>query len=323
MEKQQLRNLEPCEFTAQEELLSAITKNNSGREIRVCEGARWGKLILPAKDESRNKNEKGLRVLGICSWTLGFLSFETLKLIEKKLPFKLNIVGLVTDDPADRNAKISIKRRFWRYYDDHQQEEFEQGIIESALTFGVPCYTGDVKNDCFRDILTGWDPEVIIVSAFGQILDKPIIDYPPFGIYNVHPADLLHHHGEGPQPWEDLVARKANTTRVTIHRVSETVDSGQIVGQSSPINVRLRNNRFTDNVRLIGEKTLMPVDHMVSELICRMIRRKESGLKGPIDRIDFEKLFSQEFKNRLMEPIDPAERGHLLPLPAEDIRYNV
>lgn len=322
-EKQQLRKLEPHEFNAQEELLSTIIKHNAEREIRIPEGTRWGKLILPAKDENRNKNDKGLRVLGICSWTLGFLAFETLKLIERKLPFKLNIVGLVTDDPADRDAKISIKRRFWRYYDDHQQEKFELGIIESALTFGVPCYTGDVKNDFFRDILAGWDPEVIIVSAFGQIIDRPIIDYPPFGIYNVHPADLLHHHGAGPQPWEDLISRKAKTTRVTIHKVSETIDSGQIVGQSSPINVRLRNNQLTDNVRLIGEKTLLPVDHMVSELICRIIRRKESGRDGPVDKIDFENLFSQSFKDRLMEPIDPTQLGHLLPLPAEDIRYTV
>lgn len=259
----------------------------------------------------------------ICSWTLGFLTFETLKLIEKKLPFKLNIIGLVTDDPVDKDAKISIKRRFWRYYDKHQQEEFEQGMIESALTFGVPCYTGEVKCSCFRDILAEWNPELIMVSGFGQIIDEPIIDYPSMGIYNVHPADLLHHFGAGPQPWEDLIARKARTTRVTVHKVSETIDSGQIIGQSPLINVRLSDDKCSDNVRLIGEKTLLPVDHMVADLVCRIIHRKASGLQGPIDRIDFEKLFSPEFKKKLMLPIDPGHQGHLLPLPSEDIKYTV
>ncbi|MCK5133310.1 MAG: hypothetical protein KAR40_14305 [Candidatus Sabulitectum sp.] len=311
------------QLTPRQELLLKIKEHNNGREIRTPRGIRWGELILPAKDETLNKNAEGLKVLAICSWTLGFLAFETLKLIERRLPGELNIVGLVTDDPTDGNAKISKKRRFWRYYDSNQQEEFERGIIESALTFGIPCYTGEVKNEFFRNLLKKWNPDLVVVSAFGQIIDTPIIDYPAYGIYNVHPADLLHHFGAGPQPWEDLVARKAETTRVTIHKVSTTIDSGDIVGQSSPINVRLKNNIFTDNVRLVGEKTLLPVDHMVAELVCQIILRRKAGMVGPLNKIDFERLFSQKFKDKLMESIDPASRGHLLPLPAEDIKFTV
>ena len=311
------------DVSKRQELLSAIEEHNPGRKINIPDGVRWGEMILPAEDETENKNAEGLKVLAICSWTLGILAFETLKLAERRLPGKLNIVGLVTDDPTDRDAKISKKRRIWRYYDPEQQEEYERVIIESALTFGVPCYTGDVKSDFFRDLLTKWNPDLIVVCGFGQLIDQAIIDYPEYGIYNVHPADLLHHHGAGPQPWEDLVARKAETTRVTIHKVSTTIDSGDIVGQSSLINVRLENNKFTDNVRLIGEKTLLPVDHMVAELVCRILRRRNEDLPGPVDKIDFQKFFSQEFKDKLMEPINPESRGHILPLPSEDIQFTV
>ena len=305
------------------ELLSAIKAKNRDREIRIPEDLRWGEFILPAKSETKNKRKDGIKILAICSWTLGFLAFETLKMIERKHSGKINIVGLVTDDPTDDNARISKKKRFWRYYDEHQQEEFERGIIESALTFGVPCYTGDVKSAFFRTLLIKLNPDLIIVSAFGQLIDKPIIDYPRLGIYNVHPADLLHHHGAGPQPWEDLVQRKAETTRVTVHRVSEKIDSGDIIGQSPPIYVRLENGLFTDNVRLIGEKTLMPVDHMVAELVGRIIRRKHDALEGTVDKIDFGKLFSRKFKDKLMEPIDPLLKGKLLPLPDKEIKFTV
>ncbi len=311
------------ELSNRQEFLSSIKEHNKGRKISIPQGVKWGELILPAEDELENKNAEGLKVLAICSWTLGFLAFETLKLMERRLPGKLNLVGLVTDDPTDRNAKISQKRRFWRYYDKPHQEEFEQSIIESALTFGIPCYTGDVKSEFFRDLLADLNPDLTIVSGFGQIIDQPIIDYPANGIYNIHPADLLHHHGAGPQPWEDLIARKAETTRVTIHKVSTTIDSGDIVGQSSLINVRLKNNEFTDNVRMIGGKTLLPVDHMVAELVCMILRRRNEGLKGLVNKIDYEMLFSQKFKNKLMEPINPESRGHLLPLPAEDIQFTV
>lgn len=311
------------ELSSRQQLLSSIIEHNNGRKISIPHGVKWGELILPAMNETENKNTEGLKVLAICSWTLGFLAFETLKLMEKRLPGKLNLVGLVTDDPTDRNAKISKKRRFWRYYDKPRQEEFELGLVESALTFGIPCYTGDVKCEFFRNLLAEINPDLIIVSGFGQLIDQPIIDQPAYGIYNIHPADLLNHHGAGPQPWEDLIARKAKTTRVTIHKVSTTIDSGDIVGQSSLINVRLKNNEFTDNVRMIGEKTLLPVDHMVAELVCRILHRKNEGLKGPVNRIDFEKLFSRKFKNKLMEPVNPEKRGHLLPLPAEDIQFTV
>ena len=318
-----MRKLEPEDLTAEEELLSTILKHNPGREIRIPVGPRWGRLILPAKGEHPDKSSEGLRVLAFCSWTLGFLSFETLKKMEREFSDKINLVGLVTDDPLDRDARISIKRRFWRYYDEHQRGEFELGIIESALTFGIPSYTGDVKNDYFRNIMARLDPQVIIVSAFGQAIDRPIIAFPPYGIYNVHPSDLGHHHGAGPQPWEDLIARKARTTRVTLHHVSEAIDTGLIVGESPPINVRLPDGESTDNVRLVGEKTLLPVDRMVAELISQLIIKHASGSVEPVHNIDFERLFPQDFKDKLMEPIDPAKRGHLLPLPVEDLAFTV
>lgn len=145
-------------LTPRQKLHSSIKEHNCGREIRIPDWIRWGELILPARDETENMNGKGLKVLAICSWTLGLLAFETLKLIERRLPGELNITGLVTDEPTDRNAKISKKRRFWRYYDSNQQEEFERGIIESALTSGIPCYTGEVKNEFFRNLLAKWNP---------------------------------------------------------------------------------------------------------------------------------------------------------------------
>ena len=249
-----MRRLEAHELTPEDDLLARVMQANPGREIRVPLGTRWGHQIIPAADENPLKTGEGLRVLALASWTLGFLAYDTLKAIEKRHPDKLNVVGLVTDDPLDPSAKISAQKRFWRYYDQPGQEDFELGIVESALRFGVPCYTGEVKNEYFRSKLAAWDPEVIVVSAFGQAIDGHIIRYPSSGIYNVHPSDLLHQHGAGPQPWEDLVERGAKTTRVTLHQVSETIDGGKIVGQSSLINVALADGKVSRDVRLVGEK---------------------------------------------------------------------
>jgi hypothetical protein len=279
-------------------------------------------LIHPAPDEGQQSAD-GLRVLAICSWTLGLLAFEALKEVHRRYPAKLRLVGLVTDDPVESDAKISVRRRFWRYYDSGRRESYEEGIIESALGSGIPVYTGEVKVDGFRRLLAEWNPEAIVVAAFGQLIDSPIIDYPAFGIYNVHPADLQHHHGAGPQPWEDLVSRGASTTRTAIHRVSEEIDSGQVLGESPEINLRLADGTLSDDVRLIGEKTLMPVGRMVTALAGELIRRKDSGNPGPIARLDFGPFFDEKSIGKLMEPIDPAQRGHMLSLPAGEMDLDV
>ncbi|MCK5116862.1 MAG: hypothetical protein KAR44_09700 [Candidatus Aegiribacteria sp.] len=305
-----------------EDLLTGVLAGVPGREIRTLKDTGWGYLMLPAAAENPGKTAEGLRVLGICSATGGFLTFETLKLLESRLPGKVNIVGMVTDDPVDSRARITKKRRFWRYYTPEEQEEYERGIIESALTFGVPCYTGEVKCDGFRKLLAEWDPEFIIVTGFGQLIDGPVIDYPAFGIYNVQPADLLNHHGAGPQPWEDLVARRADTTRTAIIQVSKEIDAGSVVGESSTINIRMADGSLTDDVLMVAEKTMVPVDHMVAELLLEVLRRRDEGKIGPVEHIDFESLFTPEFRSRLMEPIEPSKRGHLLPLPSNELRFH-
>lgn len=310
-----MQRLEIHQLTPEEDLLARILDDNPGREIRVPHGTRWGHYIAPAPDDNPAKSGQGLRCLIIASWTLGLLSFEAAKALEQRMPDKVNIVGLVTDDPLDGSAKISIKKRFWRYYPEQTREEYELGILESALSFGIPCYTGEVKNDYFRAKLKELDPEVIVVSGFGQAIDAPIIGQPPLGIYNVHPSDLRNNYGAGPQPWEDLLERQAHTTRVTLHHVSETIDDGGIVGQSPLINVRLADGRMPGDVRQVGEKTLEPVFYMVTELIERLVANKEAGLTGPLNGIDFEAVFDAAFKEELMAPIDPDRRGQVLPLP--------
>ncbi|MCB2186254.1 MAG: hypothetical protein KQJ78_07545 [Deltaproteobacteria bacterium] len=318
-----MQTLTPSQLNPEDDFLRRIVARNPGREIRAPRGPRWGHLILPAPGERPATPGQGLRVLAICSWVMGLLAFEPIKALARREPERLHLVGLVTDDPLDPAARISVKKRFWRYYDQDQQEDYELGMVESALRFGVPCYTGEVKCDYFRDKLAAWDPEVIVVSALGQAVDRPIINYPAFGIYNIHPSDLLHQHGAGPHPWEDMVERQAETTRVTLHRVSETIDGGEIVGQSPLINVRLADGGCSDDVRLLGEKSLLPVAGMVEELIRRVVAKKEAGQTGAIASIDFAQVFAQAFKDKLLEPIDPARRGGLLPLPEEDRDYKV
>ena len=305
------------------DLLVRLTTENPGRRITRVAGSRWGRLFQPAPHEVAGRPDQGLRILCIGSWTLGLLAFETLLSLETERAGAVHLVGMVTDDPLDADAKISVNKRFWRYYEEQEREEYEWGILHRALAKGIPCYTGEVKSAAFRELLTIWEPEAIVVAAFGQVIDTAIINFPVYGIYNIHPSDLLHCHGAGPQPWEDLIERKAASTCVTLHRVSPTIDDGDIVGQSPEITVLLPDGAVSDDVRMIGEKALVPVGPMVRELALTLVDRKASGLKCPLDSLAFEGIFDPDFKSRLREPLDPSQRGQLLPFPEGEKHYTV
>jgi len=306
----------------QEECINRhILRSNTGRKAIAIEETAWGELLLPGKNENPEKKDEGLRVVVFASFLLGYILFETLKEFESRFPEKFNIVGLVTDDPSNPNAKISLKRRIWRLFNQEKREYLETSILESALTFGVPCYTGEVKIDYFRKLLSEWNPHVIIVCVFGQIIDRAIIEYPPLGIYNFHPSDLKHHFGAGPRPFEDLIKRQAHTSRVTIHYVTEDVDGGHIVGQSPPVNIRLKNGDLTENILVLDDKMLTPIDQMAVYLIPELIRKKDRGEEGPLVELDFEKLFSVELKEKLMAPIEKNVPSEILPVPDKNLKY--
>ena len=300
-----------------------IMADDSERKIIQVGDSRWGELIIPANNENPNKNPNGFRVLAINSFLLGYVLFETLKECEKRFPDKLNIVGLVTDDPANLNSKISSKRRIWRIYNEKEKVDLESEMIESALSFGVPCYTGEVKSNYFRKLLNYWKPDAIIVCVFGQIVDKQIINYPKFGIYNVHPADLAHHYGAGPRPFEDLINRNASTSKVTIHQITEDVDSGHILCQSPPVNVRLENGKISDKILVLDDKMMKPIDKLGSALISALIRKKESGETGKIDKLDVEDYFSDKYKEELMQAIKSNNYSEVLPVIDKDLKFFV
>ena len=301
-----------------------LLKDDKGRQIESNVGdSTWGQLILPSNIECKPKVNEGMRVMVMGSYLLGYLLMETLHEFERRNPSQLNIVGLVTDDPASSSAKISVKRRIWRKYGEKQTIALETAMIESGLKSGVPVYTGAVKTEYFRNLLKKWSPDVILVCVFGQLIDEPIINYPTYGIYNFHPADLLAGHGAGPQPFQDLIDRDAKTSKLTIHQLTVELDGGPILGQTPPVNVRFADGSMTDNILVIDDKMLQPVDVVGALLTKTLILHKERNMKTPIHKLDFDRHFDDKIKKWLMKPILSDKPSKKLPEPSEFVDYGV
>lgn len=295
----------------------------AGRRFLPVEQSRWGELILPATDE-RAPSDEGMRVVMFASFEYGFLALEAVKAYAARFPGRIMLAGLATDDPVDRTALIGLKKRIWKYLDSDAQVEMETAIAESALGAGAPVFTGEIKTDGFRQILREeWRPDVILSCVFGQVIGPRIIAMPPYGIYNFHPSDLLHGHGAGPAPDEDLAARGQTETVWTIHQVSPEIDTGPVVAVSPPVTVADASGRLPDDRHVLYDKLIDPVGPLALEVVDALWKRFRAGEVGILDRLEVDAAFSEDKRARMKAPIRTLVPCSSLPVfdPSDLERY--
>ena len=260
----------------------------------------WGEFYEPVKPKSNPGN--GLRVVLFVSCNCGNTVINNLALFEHKYPGLLNLTAVVTDDPVDPDARISLKKRIWSQYTPGERSDLRTKIINSCMDFGIPCYTGAVKTDYFRKIYESWNPEVLIMFCFGQKLNSFIYDYPVNGAYNFHPSDLPKQIGAGTQPFQNAIRSGLKTAPLVIHQITELIDMGPIVGVSSPVNICLSDGTYPKSLLTLLEKITSVGGWMSIQLIASIIKQKTMGETGPLTWIDYEKELPDEIKQFMMSP---------------------
>jgi methionyl-tRNA formyltransferase len=85
--------------------------------------------------------------------------------------------------------------------------------------------------------LQAWNPELIVVAAFGQILKKDTLDLPKYGCVNVH-ASLLP-RWRGAAPIHAAILAGDEETGVTIMKMGEGLDTGPVLARRS---IRIRRD---------------------------------------------------------------------------------
>jgi methionyl-tRNA formyltransferase len=99
-----------------------------------------------------------------------------------------------------------------------------------AQKFGLPVFQPEkVRNPSSLEMFYQLKPDMVVVVAFGQILPKEIIDYPPMRCLNIHPSLLPKYRGAAPINWP--IIRGEAKTGVTIMLMDEGMDSGDILTQ--------------------------------------------------------------------------------------------
>ena len=101
-----------------------------------------------------------------------------------------------------------------------------------ALELDIPVIQPEkLREHQAMEQLREWDPDAIVVAAFGQILKQAVLDLPEFGCINVH-ASLLP-RWRGAAPINAAILHGDKETGVTIMKMDAGLDTGPILSQGS------------------------------------------------------------------------------------------
>ncbi len=104
--------------------------------------------------------------------------------------------------------------------------------------------------------LKEWQPDLIVVAAFGQILRQEVLDLPPFGSLNVH-ASLLP-RWRGAAPIQAAILHGDQQTGVTIMKMDSGIDTGPLLSQRAlPIQAEDTAGSLAPKLAKLGTELLM------------------------------------------------------------------
>ena len=139
-------------------------------------------------------------------------------------------------------------------------------VKEYALSAGLPVFQPvKMRDGEALAILKELRPDLITVAAYGKILPVDILELPPLGCVNVHSSLLPKYRGAAPINW--AILNGEDETGITIQRMAEGVDTGDILAQdSTPIDINENAAQLTARLARLG-----------AELLLETVRQLEAG----------------------------------------------
>ena len=160
----------------------------------------------------------------------------------EKLSTSFQIVGVITqpDRPSGRGRKL-----------------IPPAVKVSAESLNLEIFQPqDVNSKSSLDLIKSWNPDLITVAAFGQILSPTLLAIPPFGCLNVH-ASLLP-RWRGASPINAAILENDSSSGVTIMKMAEGLDDGPILAQeSTSIQSQETAGSLSDRLSVIGADLLV------------------------------------------------------------------
>ncbi|SDP21761.1 methionyl-tRNA formyltransferase [Desulforhopalus singaporensis] len=137
-------------------------------------------------------------------------------------------------------------------------------VKEVALEADIPVLQpAKIKTEEFRNGLQSYQPDIIVVAAYGRILPKSLLELAPMGCINVHGSLLPKYRGAAPIQWS--VINGEQEVGVTIIQMNEGMDTGDML--------------LTAKLTPDSEETAGSLFGKLSELGSKVLLKSIRGLK--------------------------------------------
>lgn len=134
----------------------------------------------------------------------------TLKMLYEK-GHEIKLVVTQPDKPSGRGKKLK-----------------KSEVKEAAEQLGLPVFQPDrIKKQENIEVLKSYNPDVIVVVAYGQILSREILELPKYGCINVHASLLPKLRGAAPLNW--AIINGETHTGVTTMKMDVGLDTGDML----------------------------------------------------------------------------------------------
>jgi methionyl-tRNA formyltransferase len=168
------------------------------------------------------------------------LACASLQALGQSAEFKVVAVVSQPDRPKGRDLKL-------------QPSPVKQLALKSSLPVLQP---ERARAPEFFEQLRTFQPDLIAVAAYGQILPQNILDLPSFGCLNVHTSLLPKYRGAAPIQW--AILNDEPETGVTIMRMDAGLDTGPILAQErTPIQAEDNSETLHDRLARMGAELLV------------------------------------------------------------------
>ena len=113
-----------------------------------------------------------------------------------------------------------------------------------------------VRDEEFVKTLRAYNPDVIVVVAFGQIIPLSILKMPKYGCVNIHGSLLPKYRGAAPIQWAVLDGEKE--TGITTILMDEGIDTGDILLKKTiKIDTDETSGSLFDKLKALGAETIL------------------------------------------------------------------
>jgi len=161
------------------------------------------------------------------------------------------VVGVVTqpDSSAGRGQKTSASP-----------------VRKLAESRNLPVLAAEkIRTPEFLESLRAWQPDILVVVAYGRILPKSILDLAPYGCVNVHYSLLPKYRGAAPAAW--TIINGESDAGVSTMKLVEKMDAGAVYLQEA---IKLTGSETTGSLQV----QLTPIG---ARLLLETLRRLKDG----------------------------------------------